>query len=131
MFAILISLYLSLNSLRPDVWFVTITQALTWITDPKTNKQLGGYEPWNCKSKSTQTPKPCNISNKCALAFKEPTSNISDTRYMETCFDCPAVYPWLGDSHGSGIPGRDNYIDQSEGGGASAGRDQGDEEEQK
>ncbi|XP_310753.5 chitin deacetylase 1 [Anopheles gambiae] len=123
--------FLDWTQTLPDVWFVTITQALTWITDPKTNKQLGGYEPWNCKSKSTQTPKPCNISNKCALAFKEPTSNISDTRYMETCFDCPAVYPWLGDSHGSGIPGRDNYIDQSEGGGASAGRDQGDEEEQK
>lgn len=50
---------------------------------------------------------------------------------METCFDCPAVYPWLGDSHGSGIPGRDNYIDQSEGGPGSAasGRDQGEDEE--
>lgn len=105
-----------MSPFRPDVWFVTVTQALTWITDPKTLNQLNNYEPWNCKVKSTQTPKPCNISNKCALAFKEPTSNISDTRYMETCFECPAVYPWLGDSHGSGIPGRDNYIDQSEAG---------------
>lgn len=93
---------------RPDVYFVTIEQALTWITDPKTTKQLGTYEAWNCKTRTTQTPKPCFESNKCALAFK--TGNITDTRYMETCNDCPRVFPWLGDSEGTGIPGRDNYI---------------------
>lgn len=29
---------------------------------------------------------------------------------METCNDCPRKFPWLGDSEGTGIPGRDNYI---------------------
>lgn len=94
--------------LRPDVYFVTIEQALTWITDPKPIKQLSGYEPWGCKTRATQTPKPCSESNKCALSFK--TQNVTDTRYMETCNDCPNIFPWLGDAEGTGIPGRDNYI---------------------
>lgn len=29
---------------------------------------------------------------------------------METCHECPVQYPWLGDAEGTGIPGRDNYI---------------------
>ena len=32
---------------------------------------------------------------------------------METCSDCPNKYPWLGDSEGTGIAGRDNYNYQS------------------
>lgn len=48
------------------------------------------------------------IKIKCVLFVVD--SHFSSTRYMETCHDCPNVYPWLGDSTGSGIPGRDNYI---------------------
>lgn len=96
---------------RDDVYFVTITQALTWITDPKPTKQLANYEPWGCKTRATATPKPCNESNKCALTFK--ADNVTDTRYMETCNDCPRIFPWLGDSSGSGIPGKDNYLHNS------------------
>lgn len=51
-----------------------------------------------------------NLSNKCALPFKTQTNNVTDTRYMETCKDCPNQYPWLGDAEGTGILGRDNYI---------------------
>lgn len=87
-----------------------MTQALTWITDPKTLKQLNNYEPWDCKNKKGSASKPCNNSNKCALPFKTTTSNITDTRYMEICRDCPNQYPWLGDAEGTGIVGRDNYI---------------------
>jgi hypothetical protein len=92
---------------RPDVWFVTTTQALQWITDPKKNKELNTFEAWDCRKQSTSTQKPCNIGNKCALSFKQ--ENITDTRYMETCRDCPNKYPWLGDSEGTGIAGRDSY----------------------
>lgn len=95
---------------RPDVWFVTTTQALQWMTDPKPLKALNNYEPWSCSKKQFNVQRPCNLSNKCALPFKTQESNITDTRYMETCRDCPAQYPWLGDSEGTGIPGRDNYI---------------------
>ena len=93
---------------RPDVWFVTTTQALQWITDPKKIKELNTFDAWDCRKSSTATVKPCKSGNKCALAFK--SGNITDTRYMETCKECPNKYPWLGDSEGTGIPGKDNYI---------------------
>lgn len=80
------------------------------MTDPKPLKALANYEPWSCAKKTTNVQRPCNLSNKCALPFKTQESNITDTRYMETCRDCPAQYPWLGDSEGTGIQGRDNYI---------------------
>ncbi|XP_018319852.1 uncharacterized protein LOC108733257 [Agrilus planipennis] len=94
----------------PDVWFLTATQTLTWMTDPKPLKQLNNYEPWSCASKNTYPPPPCSNPNKCGLAFKPSGSNITDVRYMTTCQDCPNKYPWIGDSEGTGIPGRDNYI---------------------
>jgi hypothetical protein len=99
----------------PDVWYVTTTQALTWITDPKTLKQLSSYEPWECKNPQSFASKPCKLSNKCALPFKTAQSNVTDTRYMETCRECPNQYPWLGDAEGTGIQGRDNYIYSSQG----------------
>ncbi|XP_068632474.1 chitin deacetylase 1 [Battus philenor] len=92
-----------------DVWFVTVTQALTWITDPKPAKALNNYEPWRCDKRDLPSA-PCNLSNKCALSFKHPETNFTDTRYMETCTECPHQYPWLGDSGGTGIVGKDNYI---------------------
>lgn len=30
-------------------------------------------------------------------------------RYLTTCKDCPNRYPWIGDSEGTGIAGRDVY----------------------
>lgn len=108
----------------PDVWFVTITQALQWISDPKTLKEVNSnYEPWSCQKKQTNVQKPCSLTNTCALPFKTQTSNITDTRYMEMCRDCPNQYPWLGDAEGTGISGRDNYIyssSSSEDGGAES-----------
>jgi hypothetical protein len=93
------------------VWFVTSTQALQWITDPKRSKELNAFDAWDCRKQTTNTQKPCNIGNKCALSFR--IGNVTDTRYMETCRECPAKYPWLGDAEGTGIAGRDNYLYQS------------------
>ncbi|KAB0798800.1 hypothetical protein PPYR_06680 [Photinus pyralis] len=95
----------------PDVWFVTATQALTWITDPKPLTELNKFEAWDCKKKNGNIPKtPCLSPNKCALSFKPDNQNFTDTRYLETCVDCPSKYPWIGDAEGSGIVGRDNYV---------------------
>lgn len=74
---------------RPDVWFVTMTQALTWMTDPKPTSQLNNFEAWKCDRKDNVPPAPCRNTNKCALSFKTAESNFTDTRYMETCRDCP------------------------------------------
>lgn len=80
------------------------------MTDPKTLKELNNFEAWNCRKKDNIPPPACNNSNKCALSFKNPNLNYTDTRYLETCNDCPRQYPWLGDAEGSGIPGKDNYV---------------------
>lgn len=85
------------------------------MADPKPLKTIHSYEPWNCGKKLPNVKKPCNISNKCALPFKTQTTNVTDTRYMETCRECPNQYPWLGDAEGTGIVGRDNYIYDSNG----------------
>ncbi|OXU24113.1 hypothetical protein TSAR_010127 [Trichomalopsis sarcophagae] len=110
---------------RPDVYFVTATQALTWITDPKSIQSLTNYEGWECKKKNENDPgPPCNNANKCPLDFKPADANFTATRvnvfivnrftrlrrnrYMETCTECPNKYPWLGDAKGTGHPS-DNY----------------------
>ncbi|KAL0267516.1 UNVERIFIED_CONTAM: hypothetical protein PYX00_009768 [Menopon gallinae] len=98
---------------QPDVWFVTITQALVWMTDPREAKTLNNYDAWNCQKRESITPAPCNLPNNCALSFRPPDANITTTRYLVTCRECPAKYPWLGDSEGTGIPGRDNYTPES------------------
>lgn len=94
----------------PDVYVVTVTQALTWITDPKELSRINTIDSWDCQKRTPAASKPCATSNYCGLSFRMPEKNISDTRYMETCRDCPNVYPWLGDAEGTGIVGRDNYV---------------------
>lgn len=70
---------------RPNVWFVTITQALTWMTEPKGSKDLNNYLPWKCE-KDSYPPPACNLPNKCALSFKPPDTNVSTTRYIQLIF---------------------------------------------
>ncbi|XP_057377397.1 LOW QUALITY PROTEIN: chitin deacetylase 1-like [Daphnia carinata] len=91
----------------PDVWFVTHTQALFWITEPKTIKQMGSvYQPWDCKERLVPPP-PCNLATSCPLSFKG--ENVTEIRYMASCSPCPKVYPWLGDAKGAGLPQKDVY----------------------
>jgi len=91
---------------KPDVWFVTHTQALFWITEPKTIKEMANFPAWDC-SERILPPKPCNLANSCPLPFK--TANVTDTRYLSTCSQCPKVYPWLGDAKGLGLAEKDVY----------------------
>lgn len=83
------------------------------MTDPRESKGLNNYDAWNCQKREISTPAPCNLPNNCALSFRPPEGNITSTRYLVTCKDCPAKYPWLGDSEGTGIPGKDNYTPES------------------
>lgn len=93
---------------QKDTWFVTATQALLWITEPKPADQLTNFEPWDCKKRVVPS-QPCNLPNKCALNFK-PAKGPASTRYMSTCFDCPPRYPWVSDYNGDGSPETDIYI---------------------
>ncbi|XP_046650614.1 chitin deacetylase 1-like [Daphnia pulicaria] len=102
-----LQLFMDYLTLTPDVWFVTHTQALFWITEPKTIKEMSSvYQPWDCKERVVP-PQPCNLPSSCPLSFKG--ANVTETRYMATCFSCPRVYPWLGDARGAGLSVKDVY----------------------
>ena len=36
---------------KEDVWFVTGTQTLLWMTDPTPLTRLNSFEPWQCEDK--------------------------------------------------------------------------------
>ena len=97
----------------PDVWYVTVTQALVWMTDPRPAKDLNSLEAWKCDKKENLPPPACNLPNSCAVPFKPPEANFSATRYLSTCRSCPKRYPWLGDSEGTGIDGKDQYTPEN------------------
>jgi len=96
---------------QPNVWFVTATQALLWITEPTTVDQINNFEPWDCKKRVVPT-QPCNLPYKCALSFKHP-KQPTQTRYMSTCAECPEKYPWVGDYDGDGKEETDIYAKQT------------------
>lgn len=108
-------LFLDWSRRQQDVWFVTITQALLWITDPKpVGAELNNFEPWDCRKRQFVPDPACQLPERCQLSFQPPKdvpgSNwIPGTRYMTTCFSCPNIYPWLYDALGSGEGGRDTY----------------------
>lgn len=76
-----------------NVWFVTVTQALLWITEPKPTDTLNTFEPWDCK-KRVVPPQPCNLPNSCALSFRHP-KQPTQTRYMSTCLEVSPDSPSL------------------------------------
>lgn len=57
---------------RDDVWFVTMTQALLWMTDPVPISQIGSLEDWDCRKRQNIPTPPCNLPNSCRLTFKPP-----------------------------------------------------------
>ena len=65
---------------RPDIWFVTITQALVWMTDPRPAKNLNTFDAWNCAKRQNIPPPPCNLPSSCALPFRPPEANVSSIR---------------------------------------------------
>ncbi|CAL8079007.1 unnamed protein product [Orchesella dallaii] len=96
---------------QKDVYFVTATQALLWITEPKPVEALATFEGWDCKKRTVPTP-PCNLPNKCPLVFRQP-NQPSSTRYMTTCFDCPRQFPWTGDFDGDNVEETEIYTKQN------------------
>ncbi|XP_076319463.1 chitin deacetylase 7-like [Tachypleus tridentatus] len=78
-----------------DVWFVTMQQALQWMSNPvPINEVTKNYVPWACEKRQPS----CNIPHTCTLPFSKDRSY--DMRYMQTCEKCPAYYPWVGNFEG-------------------------------
>jgi len=98
---------------QDDVWFVTMTQALLWMSEPKKVSELSQYADWDCRKDERAPPPACNLPTSCPLAFRPPSgvdkSWKPGTRYMQTCFSCPKQYPWLYDVDGDG--GEPDYFE--------------------
>jgi len=93
---------------KKDVYFVTATQALLWLTDPVPVTKLDNFEPWQCKTKEELPAKPCKTPNSCSLAHKD-SAGVNTVRYLTTCRSCPDVYPWIGNTRGKDTEEVDNY----------------------
>jgi hypothetical protein len=82
-----------------DVYFVTMTQVIQWIQNPRTTSEVKNFEPW--REKCTVDGKPaCWVPHSCKLTSKElPGETIN----LQTCVRCPNNYPWVNDPTGDGF----------------------------
>jgi len=74
-----------------DVWFVTSWQAIQWMRNLANPVDPLNFEPFQCNTKKKKreycvNPKVCNLWHN------------SSVRYMRTCQECPANYPWTGNT---------------------------------
>jgi len=78
-----------------DVYYVTATQALLWMTEPVKLEDLEDFSAWTCNQQDEdKDTDPCVSPNKCALSHTIGNGN-KVVKYMTTCKTCPGVYPWL------------------------------------
>lgn len=82
----------------PDVFFVTNYQAIQWMRQPTPIGQLGQFEPWVCKGPKQLEANEiaCNLPNSCKLHSRV----LQQDRYLTTCNECPAQYPWIRNEFG-------------------------------
>lgn len=84
-----------------DVYFVTMTQVIQWMQNPKTAGEIKNFEPWREKCAIEQNAKPaCWVPNSCKLTTKEVPGELVN---LQTCVRCPNHYPWLNDPTGDGF----------------------------
>ena len=84
-----------------DVYFVTMTQVIQWIQNPKTVNEIKNFEPWREKcTVDVNSRQSCNVPNSCKLTSKEIQG---ETVNLQTCVRCPNNYPWLNDPTGDGF----------------------------
>lgn len=82
-----------------DVYFVTMTQVIQWIQNPRTVSDVKKFEPWldKCSAEGRQA---CKVPNGCKLSSKEIPGEVN---YLYTCMSCPNNYPWINEPTGNGI----------------------------
>uniref|UniRef100_T1JDN2 NodB homology domain-containing protein n=1 Tax=Strigamia maritima TaxID=126957 RepID=T1JDN2_STRMM len=71
-----------------DVFFVTSMQAIEWVRQPTPLREIHSFVPFSCHLRSSRGPK-CKKPKQCQLRFR------SETRYVQSCQECPAVFPWI------------------------------------
>jgi len=82
-----------------DVYFVTMTQVIQWIQNPRTKSEMKTFEPWKDKC-DIPHGRACLNPNSCSLTSKELPG---ETIRLHTCLRCPRNYPWINDPTGDGF----------------------------
>jgi len=82
-----------------DVYFVTMTQVIQWIQNPRTVTESKNFEPWREKCVVDGIPN-CWVPHSCKLTSKEVPG---ETINLQTCVRCPNNYPWVNDPTGDGF----------------------------
>ncbi|CAG0888417.1 unnamed protein product [Cyprideis torosa] len=82
-----------------DVYFVTMTQAIQWIQNPRTTSEINNFEPWKDKCTPDVRTSVCGTPNSCATTTKELPG---ETLRLHTCVKCPNKFPWILDPLGEG-----------------------------
>lgn len=84
-----------------DVYFVTMTQVIQWIQNPRQSSEIKNFDPWKEKCSIDPSSAPgCWVPNACKLTTKEVPG---ETLNLQTCIRCPNNYPWLNDPTGDGF----------------------------
>ncbi|XP_050296707.1 chitin deacetylase 1 [Anthonomus grandis grandis] len=83
---------------KPDVWFVTNSQAIEWIRQPTALNKLLKFRPWDCRRKKFKKEREvaCKVPNTCHLISEELKEEVE----MQTCMECPKKYPWVRNEFG-------------------------------
>ncbi|XP_045477625.1 chitin deacetylase 1 [Harmonia axyridis] len=82
---------------RSDVWFVTNSQAIKWMKNPRKINQLEFFEDWGCKKYFRKSEIACSRPNVCKVYSRV----FQQERVFHTCAECPHKYPWLRNEFGS------------------------------
>jgi len=83
-----------------DVYFVTMTNVIQWMQDPRPVSEINNYEAWKEKCNVPKVENFCNF-NDCQLN----TPGVTEGPFtMSTCMRCPNRFPWLNDFMGEGAP---------------------------
>lgn len=81
----------------PDVYFVTNHQAIAWMKQPTPSNQVSSFQPWQCKPKKFEEHEiTCVYPNSCKLHSRV----LQQDRYLKTCNECPAEFPWIRNEFG-------------------------------
>jgi len=82
-----------------DVYFVTGTQVIQWMTQPTDLNLLRDFAEWKEKCDIKGQPF-CSLPNACPLTTRELPG---ETLRLHTCMECPNFYPWILDPSGNGF----------------------------
>ncbi|XP_019761994.2 chitin deacetylase 1 [Dendroctonus ponderosae] len=83
---------------KPDVWFVTNSQAIEWMQHPTPLKKLLKFHPWDCRKHVKQAREiACQTPNNCQLASRALKQDVE----LQTCNKCPKKYPWVKNEFGA------------------------------